>query len=172
MFRKLLENHLFVEHFRVRYLDLVRHDLAYVNTYPAWQKIRQALEAEIPSQVERFGAPTSLRQWSLAMSRVQDFLSDRPFEAYAELLRFLVNHTEIARLSCFPNPSQGDFTVSFDAETSGMASLAIYNLQGGCVFKQSFSVEKGPNHKLVTIHLSAGVYVVSINQHCEKIVVF
>lgn len=166
MFRKLLENQGFLERFCSRYRFLTLHDLAYANTYPSWLKIQQALEREIPSQSERFGAPSSPRQWSLAMSRIRGFLEDRPTEAYGELMRFLSDRTTVSGLSCYPNPSRGDFKVAYDAETSGLVNLRVYNLSGQCVYAQTTTVDK------VKLDLPNGVYVIQINRLCEKIVVF
>lgn len=169
LFRKLLENQGFIERFSSRYRFLMHHDLAYTNTYPSWLKIQQALEREIPSQSQRFGTPVFSWQWSFTMSKIRSFLEDRPSEAYAELMRFLSDRTALSSLSCYPNPSQGDFKATFDAETSGLVNIRIYNLSGQCVYTQTVTVDKGPNTIPVKLDLTAGVYVIQINRLCEKI---
>lgn len=169
MFRKLLENQDFLDRFCTRYRSLMQHDLAYTNTYPYWLKIQEALEGEIPLQSERFGAPVSPRQWSLSMSRIRSFLEDRPQEAQGELMRYLMDHTTVSDLSCYPNPSQGDFKALFVAETSGLVYIRVYNLSGQCVYTQTVTVDKGPNAIPVKLDLTAGVYLLEINQSFAKI---
>ena len=171
LFRKMLESKRFVERFCLRYNDLVNNELAFVNTSPAWQYIYHALEDEIPSQSGRFGTPVSPRQWSRAVSRTLGFLQERPQKAYGELLRFLADRTLVSTLSCFPNPSQGRFKLSFQAETAGLVPLSIHNTFGQLVLSQYWPVEKGEKLIPVSVNLPQGLYVVRVGNSSAKIMV-
>lgn len=160
LFRKLLENKDFVESFCVRYHDLISGQLAYANTSLWLQKAEQALDQEISAQSDRFGNPEGHASWRKTLLKIDKVLKNRPLGVYNELLEFLSNRQDVSQLNCTPNPSQGQFTLSFHAEVGGLAPVSIHNLLGQTLFVQYYPIQKGENLITLSVNLTQGVYII------------
>jgi len=67
-------------------------------------------------------------------------------------------------ISLYPNPSNGQFNVSFDGLNSDEVSVSVFTIDGKQVYKQSFGAVMGQYlHSVDISQLAKGVYVVQIN---------
>ena len=59
-FRKLIENPVFLDHFKERFIELMSDQLQYSYIAPYFNMLREAVRDEIPNQCKRFGFPTDV----------------------------------------------------------------------------------------------------------------
>ena len=172
-FRRLLENAQFRLRFQQRFNELVSTVFAYENTKPYFDYIKLKLQPEVPNQMERFGSPpSSMAEWELyCMGVIDQFLRERPVEILEELNDFLtIEEPQVAGFQCFPNPSSNEIHLFFDGEAFGKGEIAIYDLIGRKVFAQSVTWDSGFNEITLNPDLQAGVYVLKMGSHTEKII--
>ena len=172
-FRRLLENAQFRLRFQQRFNELVSTVFAYENTKPYFDYIKLKLQPEVPNQMERFGSPpSSMAEWELyCMGVIDQFLRERPVEILEELNDFLtIDEPQVAGFQCFPNPSSNEIHLLFDGEAFGKGEIAIYDLIGRKVFAQSVTWNSGFNEITLNPDLQAGVYVLKMGSHTEKII--
>ena len=172
-FRRLLENAQFRLRFQQRFNELVSTVFAYENTKPYFDYIKLKLQPEVPNQMERFGSPpSSMAEWELyCMGVIDQFLRERPVEILEELNDFLtIDEPQVAGFQCFPNPSSNEIHLLFDGEAFGKGEIAIYDLIGRKVFAQSVTWDSGFNEITLNPDLQAGVYVLKMGSHTEKII--
>ena len=67
-------------------------------------------------------------------------------------------------LAVYPNPFSSDFTASFSASKTGMATLRLQNTTGQLIFSKTITVNKGNNSILVNnlSTMKPGIYYVTI----------
>ena len=172
-FRRLLENAQFRLRFQQRFNELVSTVFAYENTKPYFDYIKLKLQPEVPNQMERFGSPpSSMAEWELyCMGVIDQFLRERPVEILEELNDFLtIDEPQVVGFQCFPNPSSNEIHLFFDGEAFGKGEIAIYDLMGRKVFAQSVTWNSGFNEITLNPDLQAGVYVLKMGSHTEKII--
>jgi len=77
------------------------------------------------------------------------------------------NDAILDKTSVYPNPSNGKFTISFNANYQGKYLVRIYSMIGQVVFKQSYETNPGLNSIKIDIgNLQQGIYVVEMNSIC------
>lgn len=65
-----------------------------------------------------------------------------------------------AEVSIYPNPTNGQFSLTVNASANGSASVRIYDLLGQTIKEQSISVNSGINRLMFDIRgCSAGIYM-------------
>lgn len=80
--------------------------------------------------------------------------------------------TKAPQFSLYPNPSQGNFTLSFEAETTDSRLVEILDMTGRSILKQSYDVVPGKNE--ISFDLTArphGVYLLKTDTYSAKILV-
>ena len=170
-FRKLLENIEFKQQFESRFSELLNTVFDYSNTGVLYNCIKTSLEPEIPFQSERFGMPESVGVWNGNMDMVDYFLRNRAACIQLPLNDFLWDLPEQHASSwCYPNPTSGEIHLCFDAVVLGSTEIAIYDLMGRKVYGQPCMLAQG--HNEITLHprLTAGVYILKIGNHTQRIV--
>lgn len=172
LFRKYLENDAFVHRFCQRYHELMYGKLAYDNTSSNLRRIEQQLALEIDAQVDRFHTPSSYSSWEDKIARIDKFLKERPNIVYNEWMCFLIDRTKVSGLSCYPNPTQGDFYLSFLSETAGLVPISIFNQRGQLVSTRLYTVENGENRISFTLSLPTGLYIVCAGGSSVKVVFY
>ncbi|MBR4391090.1 MAG: CotH kinase family protein [Bacteroidales bacterium] len=173
LFRKLIENQIFINSLLTRYHELMSSDLAYTNTYPYLQDIIPRIEGEIPCQSERFGKPKSIEAWNKDLKKIQEFLETRPSEAYEELRELLFSRCpQVSQLSFYPNPSSGSGVLSFQSDFSGLMTVSVFNSFGQKVVSETVAVQNNDNTIPLHLDLPAGVYVIQIGNGWEKIIIY
>ena len=81
----------------------------------------------------------------------------------------LVEKQEIGIL-CYPNPSSGEIHISIDFERLVADEIAIYDVLGRKVFALPCQFDNANPTITFNPHLKAGVYVLRIGEHTQKIV--
>lgn len=152
-FRRLYENYGFRLRFKERFEEMVATTLAYENTLPVYEYIKDALEGEIDNQVARFGSPpNSSSSWSTYnVYMVKKFLRDRPADIIEQLYGFLsVDETSAEEVLIYPNPA--DDCIYVNAE---VLSCEVYDMVGELLKTAPANTEKIP-----VTDLRPGIYIV------------
>lgn len=77
------------------------------------------------------------------------------------------NATDAQNVKAYPNPNNGRFTLSFDAQTDSPTTYALYDVTGRCVKTRALTPQIGPN--VVEIDLeTAGVYLLTLDLDGER----
>jgi hypothetical protein len=171
-FRKLLESETFKMRFSSRFNELAVTVFDYQNTKPFFDYIKQTLRFEVPNQTERFHSPSSFSTWEwYCMAVIDNFLSNRPATIITLLNEFLsVEEPPVATIQCFPNPFTDEIHIELASDAFGANEIAIYDLTGRKVHTQPCVVTEG--HNEITLHpeLKAGVYLLKVGNHTQRIV--
>lgn len=170
-FRRLLENESFREQFVHRFNELVSTRFSYQNTKPYFDYIKQTLQDEVPNQIERFHCPEAYSSWeNYCMPVIDYFLRERP-ENILEALDDFVSVDEFLTsvLGCYPNPFSDEIHIGVEAEGLGAKEVVIYDLLGRKVFSETVVAENG-NEIILNPELPAGVYVLKMGGHSQRIV--
>ena len=171
MFRRLLENESFVSRFEERFLELLASRFQASEIMPEYARIVDQLRPEIPSQIARFSYPSDMISWGEGLWYMNWFIEHRA-EDLAEMLADFISVSEHILLTnnviCYPNPSSGEIHIQW--LTEGKADeIAIYDLLGRKVFAQSLPIG-GFDEISINPNLSAGLYVLKMGSHTEKII--
>lgn len=174
LFRRLLENHEFVNQFKNRFLELIATDFQYNETQPYLSYVTQQISGEINSQSHRFNIPLNLDSWNSSIDEIDKFLLDRPIGIERRFEAFLAQYDVIdntrPRLECFPNPSNGEIFLHLDSNMTNSAEIEIYNVQGQKVFSEPCN--PSDSGSLISIHpnLTAGVYFMKVGNMVQRII--
>ena len=171
-FRKLLENNQFVEQFVNRFNQLVFTVFSYQNTKPYFDYIYQVLQPEVPNQIERFNYPHAFSSWeNYCMPVIDWFLRQRPEVIIAELNAFVsIEESLPLGVHCYPNPFSDEICIGIEAENLGAFEIGIFDLMGRKVFSQPCLLNDGHNEIRISPHVNAGVYVLKVGSHSQRIV--
>ena len=113
-----------------------------------------------------------MQEWSDACDGIDQFLYDRKRVLGVQTNRFFELPVAVNSIVCYPNPLQGgELNVKIILDNFRYENIAIYDLLGKCVYRESFYLGEGENE--ITLHpqLSSGMYVLKIGQRALKIVV-
>ena len=72
-----------------------------------------------------------------------------------------MNENQAVTLSVYPNPAVNEAYVTL--EYTGINEVAVYDIQGRLVSKESVNVVAGEQVRISTEMLNAGVYFVKVN---------
>ena len=171
-FRRLLENEHFKEQFANQFNQLVYSTLSYQNTKPYFDYIKATLTNEVPNQSHRFGTPSTYSTWLYYSMRVIDeFLSERPEAIIGSLNGFLSIEQAIALdFHCYPNPSSGELHINIATDTFGTNEICIYDMLGRRVLAMPCLLYNGSNEITLSLELKAGVYILKVGNHTQRIV--
>ena len=122
-------------------------------------------------QSERFGYPHSIEAWTSDMDKVNYFLSARSYFILEPLHTLLLGIPENQKesVSCYPNPFSDEIHLSWCSDEEKVHEIAIYDVLGRKVFAQTVGSEKA-NETIIKPCLSAGVYVLKVGGHAQRIV--
>lgn len=170
LFRKLLENQRFFGRFDEKINALCREDFTYENTSPFYSHICSLLQQGVEAQSFRFGYPSGVAFWNWACTLTNSFLQNRVDSYLVEWHAFTVGNPEHqAVFHCYPNPSSGEIHLSFDVWVLGNTDVSIYDVLGRKVFSETVAQTSGGE---ITLNpsLQAGVYVLKVGSHSQRIV--
>lgn len=169
--RKLLENEDFQSRFISRFQELLNTSFSNEVTSPIFEEIKLRIEPEVPLQSERFGFPESMEEWASDMDKVEYFLRARPnyvLEPLNDILRIPENQS-VESIMCFPNPFSDEIHLRLLSDDNKVREIAIYDVLGRKVLSEAFSTETG-NEITLNPSLQAGVYVLKVGSHSQRIV--
>lgn len=174
-FRKLLQNENFKNDFLIRLIELNNTAFTYAQTEPKLKNISNSIDAEINNQSQRFGIPVNYSTWENLVNDIRIFLKERPEKFMQQTIEFfeLAEQNNISTLSSYPNPlrSGDQLSVRFDSENYGLDKLAIFDINGRCLYQTVLYYCEGSNEIPINITLPAGTYIVRLGQATQKIVV-
>jgi len=71
-----------------------------------------------------------------------------------------IDEPTLAEVSIYPNPTNGQFSLTINASANGSATVRIYDLLGQTVKQQEISISNGVNRLMFDIRgCSAGIYM-------------
>ena len=171
MFRKCLENEGFVCRFENRIVELCHDVLTYERLSLHYHWVREQMYSEIEAQSFRFGNPSYLSFWNWACTLTDDFLSTREETYWSEWSDFVgLNEQGMVSLTCYPNPSNEEIHVFFESEIPGPCEISMYDMMSRKVFMQSWSLDYGYNDLIIQPNVPAGIYVLKVGGHSQRIV--
>ena len=171
LFRKLLENPIFQKRVVERYNDLCHRILSYYSTKPYLDAAVDAIQEEIPFQIDRFHFPATHKKWCADVKEMDEFLRKRPAQAIAEMLKYISVKEDVGELSLCPNPTSGEVTVSVTVDEPGIRTLCVYDMGGRMVYSSLLYCEEGQSQFFRQLPLPAGTYVVRVGDESEKILI-
>ena len=133
-------------------------------------------------------SPTLLvgsHNWSNAANNINDentliFYDDQELaNIYYQAFKYRFDETQIGiaevgfanSVACFPNPSQGQFTVELDAAQSMDLNISIYDLSGRVVMQETQMAHAGSNQiNINASSLAKGTYVLQIISNGKQFV--
>jgi hypothetical protein len=130
-----------------------------------------AIQEEIPLQMDRFKFPATYKKWSADVKEVDEFLRQRPAQAIAEMLRYIHVKEDVGALSFFPNPTVGDVTISVTVAEPGIRTLCVYDMGGRMVYSSLLYCEEGQSQFFRQLSLPAGTYVIRVGDKSGKILI-
>lgn len=175
IFRNLLKN----KNFELQFLN--RFSFCLKNTFNANQIIgkiddfKTLYESEIEEHISRWHYPNSIENWKAEIDILKEFARERPcfmadqIISFFELSEFDFDCENVIgrenRLTIFPNPSNGNFTISNNNfEKIENAQLTIFNYNGQIIFnEENISIRKNEDLSIETNLLPFGVYVLILN---------
>ena len=171
-FRRLLENDHFKVQFSSRFNQLVHSTLSYQNTKPYFDYIKATLTNEVPNQSHRFGSPSAYSTWLYYSMRViNEFLMERPETILDALNGFLsIGQATLLGFHCYPNPFSSELHINIDTDTFGTNEIYIYDMMGRKVFAMPCMLYNGSNEITLNLDLKAGVYILKVGNHAQRIV--
>jgi hypothetical protein len=177
-FRKLLDNQSFKQQFFARLDYLLDHDLHPDLTLQQFEAITASIEEEIPAQIEHHHIPESLNTWYASLDEIKEFLLFRncelkkninnEIETYfdPESLKCALSKGQIAEISVYPNPNNGDFKVDIEINEPGRVTVQMISLIGQETILQDEYLNKGENSFFVnTNNFSAGTYILRVTTY-------
>ena len=169
---RFLENKDFRFHFCKRYKELKETYFSYNYMKSVLEQYRHLVEGEVEAQYNRFHFPWSVNKWYADMEEVDGFLRQR-HQYFDEELKDYLDIEEFTSkvFLCYPNPFSDEIHLLWHSDDGNgtMQELAVYDVFGRKVFSKIIATN---NDDGVTINpsLSAGVYVLKIGSHTQRIV--
>ena len=173
IFKRLLTSDYFRQLMMDRFLELKETHLSYEAMKPFLEEYRVAVAAEIPDQARRFGFPWHQWRWAADMDTTDAFLRNRCQRFELDLMSFLSvdEQSEMLEFACYPNPSQGSFTLQFTANGNAMMPFEVIDVVGRKVISGSKQVREGVNAFNIETNLPAGLYLVRMGGSVRRIVI-
>ena len=162
LFRKLIENESFVESFSNRLFELMTTHFLAENILPCYDSLCSLIEAEVPSQSERFAFPPNMDKWETDVFNVRSFILSLNQVTQVELADFLcyIGISEQSSTNLvYPNPFSDQLTVCINSAESKAIEVSMTNLLGQTVYRKTFALSSGSNTLTLNPALPEGVYV-------------
>ena len=174
LFRKLIENHDFINQFKTRFRELINSTFQYDATQPYLSYVTQQIGGEIVSQSHRFNNPRNIATWNSSIIEIDKFLSGRPDGIKNQLEVFLAQYDVVENsktvFECFPNPSDGEIHIQLDDNFTKSTDVEIYDVLGQKVFSEHCVLSGTENQISVNPNLTAGIYFLKINGSMQKVI--
>ena len=166
-----LQNDSFRRAFYNRYVELKSSFFSYDFMKNYLEDYRRTTQNDIPKQSQRFGFPKSVAKWERDMDTVDKFLRNRNLYYDNELQGFFAIEENFLLNYCYPNPSSGNFVVSFYSNINETAPVRIYDCMGRLVWLDYNKIEPGNNIIEFNVDLTPGLYIVKLGKSTKKIII-
>jgi len=172
-YRRLLKNQSFCDEFRARCAEILHSHLNYEHTAPILVSLRKTIEDELPNECHRFHFPASVSVWQADVDKIDAYLRMRNAIFEAQMMAFMdVFEQEIpVALACYPNPSHDEIHLMIESDVAKKSELMLLDITGRCVYRQSVQLYPGLCQFTLCPDLSAGLYVLRVENHALKVVV-
>jgi hypothetical protein len=80
-----------------------------------------------------------------------------------------VDQNSLANFTVFPNPTQGNFTVQFNSDSSQAIQVELYDLRGRSVYHSNIENTGFINQNIQLQALQAGVYVLKVKDGDKQV---
>ena len=173
LFRKLLDNESFRHQFDNRLRELCQSLFLFDSISPTLNRVKDWIRPEMGHQSFRFNNPPSDVFWTWACTLADDFLSNRVNTYIYEWEKFVLHYSleeHAASFGCYPNPFHGNLHLLFSSTANEVSEISIYDIVGRKVFSLPYHCTEGTNEITINPNLSAGVYVLKINDFTQRIV--
>ena len=77
---------------------------------------------------------------------------------------------DIADLTVYPNPNNGNFTVRFDNPTSEETKIEVYDIRGRKIFENAYTNEGMFNENIQLNNAQSGIYLLNVTDGNRKVV--
>lgn len=174
LFRRLLENNDFKVWFKERVNVLCNSVLLFDNLNPILSGLEQALQAEIPSQIDRFGYPESYEYWQWGCYLTRDFLRERvsAYQAACDDFELLKPHQYQSNTNDFviyPNPTDNEVHIRMLDGRSRTTGFVLCDVTGRVILGGKSYL---PAYQEIVLgsELRSGVYLVRIGSKVHRFV--
>ena len=170
--KHFLENAHFRRSFYKRYLQLLETCFSHSHLKSILDQYQQIVEGEIASQSERFHFPVDTDRWYEDLDKADIFLTSRQSYYKEEILQYIsVGEPSIISFCCSPNPSSGSFYIHFQSETNYVVPVEIFDIMGRKVYQKELYLLEGQNNIPIETTLSAGLYLIRLDNNTTRIVI-
>lgn len=175
IFRKLITNRTFCQHFSDRFHELYETKFQYENTVQYEEQIINDIRGEIQNQMDRFNYPSSYKSWTDDIYIIDTFLIARPIKIIHCLERFLpmsvMQNTVESEIKCYPNPTADFINICISNIQWGFCRIDIFDQQGRTVYSDIVFCDEGENTFTINmLNFPQGTYIVKIGEKIQKIV--
>jgi hypothetical protein len=87
---------------------------------------------------------------------------------YSKTVVVSLSDKRIADVSTRPNPSNGNFTVSVNMQSTQPVNMSVLNMMGTTVWKQTVTTTLGDNTLDTQLALPNGIYMLLLEQNGES----
>lgn len=172
MFRKLLENNGFKEHFFHRFQQLISTQFDYAETKPLYDTVASLVREEVPQQASRFHLPETLRHWERSIIAIDSFLYNRR-DDLEESIESFVDAMQLSAtgLKVFPNPACDQVYVDYYGEALGESEIAIYDVLGRKVYSERIYLDLLSKRFCIHPQLRQGCYLLKIENRMQYLII-
>lgn len=176
LFGKLLENNQFKTTFKTRAQELCGNEFQYGNTSEILHDLIETLRPNIPEQQLRFGYPHPLSLWDFGNDLIDDFLYhrvERYLEAIDDFPLFKTDYrlSDLDQFICYPNPSEGIFTIRMKEAWPHSVEINIYSITGMPLYHKTLDTPEEEG-LVFDSNLPAGVYIIQIGSCFQRLIIF
>ena len=171
-YRRLLKNNAFDDEFHARFDEVLHSYMSYGQTGPALAWLSEVIKDEVPNVCCRFNFPVSDSVWQAHVDRMDAYLQDRNLGLESQLMEFLnIFAYEIpASFACYPNPSNAEIHLMVSSDETKRTELVLFDVMGRCVYRENLQLYHGLSIFTLYPELTAGVYVLKVGDHTQRIV--
>ena len=172
MFRKLLENNLFSELFVKNFEHKMDSMFSYSYTKPLFDSAADCVRAEIPRHAARFNMPRDLGAWENEIATIDNFLKHRVANVRQQINElFHIDNASLDFGDLYPNPTNGELTLTLSSEKIAMCDAVIYNMYGQQLSSTEIVLQPGVNTVNLSYHYAPGFYVIKIGNKTKRFII-
>ncbi len=181
IFRNLLKNEEFKKQFLDRFLFCLKNNFNSNQIIDKIHEFESLYQPEMQEHIDRWQYPPNMDAWRSEIQKLKEFARERPcyikdhIVSFFDLEEFDFNckkaNEEGGTLEVFPNPSNGNFTLTNKTyENLTNLNLNIFNFNGQIVFSgKNISIAKNEDFQIRVIDLPFGMYFLELKNEKKLI---